>query len=562
MSKKENEVSRAEQYRQERKERLAKAAKTSGKKTIIAKPVNKKRNRIMSIAITVIAVLLIAVWLVFFFGVPQRMSTAITVNGESVSQAEYTYYYMSAYQRQSQMSSYMAQYGLGTNTDFDTTKSPMNQEYKGTEEIGTKDEGATYTWADYFDKQATDLLSEQIMLGQKAKEAGISLDDTEKADIQGQIDDLRDSAKEQDFALNAYLSQVFGKGVNEKILRTALERQALADKYKEAKVAELGEKMTAEEVEKAYTENKDTYDVVDLRVRSFKVDTSGVASDASEDEKKAATTKAQNEAKAKADALFAKVTDEKSFIQAVKDTAAETEKSTYEDDDATLLRYATNSTMKSSFGDDVAKWAIDAARKSGDKTVITSDSAVYVVYIVKPRYLETDGTRTVRHVLFKYADSATDAQKKETLAKAEEALASFNKGDKTEAAFAELARTKSEDTGSQSAGGLITDMQRGKMVAPFENWSFDQARKAGDTGIVESTYGAHVMYFVSKAETPVYEQTIRSEKGTKEYDTALEEMKKNDMKVEKKESTVLSIQNSTDKRIRTMIARSSASNNA
>lgn len=33
------------------------------------------------------------------------------------------------------------------------------------------------------------------------------------------------------------------------------------------------------------------------------------------------------------------------------------------------------------------------------------------------------------------------------------------------------------------------------MVEDFENWCFDASRQVGDTGIVESTYGYHVMYF-------------------------------------------------------------------
>jgi len=34
------------------------------------------------------------------------------------------------------------------------------------------------------------------------------------------------------------------------------------------------------------------------------------------------------------------------------------------------------------------------------------------------------------------------------------------------------------------------------MAATFEDWSYDAARKPGDTGIVQTEYGYHVMYFV------------------------------------------------------------------
>ena len=34
------------------------------------------------------------------------------------------------------------------------------------------------------------------------------------------------------------------------------------------------------------------------------------------------------------------------------------------------------------------------------------------------------------------------------------------------------------------------------MVTAFNDWCFDSARKSGDTGIVETTYGYHVIYYV------------------------------------------------------------------
>ena len=36
----------------------------------------------------------------------------------------------------------------------------------------------------------------------------------------------------------------------------------------------------------------------------------------------------------------------------------------------------------------------------------------------------------------------------------------------------------------------------GQMVPPFEEWCFDASRQHGDYGIVKTTYGYHIMYFV------------------------------------------------------------------
>ena len=46
-------------------------------------------------------------------------------------------------------------------------------------------------------------------------------------------------------------------------------------------------------------------------------------------------------------------------------------------------------------------------------------------------------------------------------------------------------------------GGLYTDIYEGQMVEEFENWCFDTSRQYGDTGLVRTTYGYHIMYFVS-----------------------------------------------------------------
>jgi len=69
-------------------------------------------------------------------------------------------------------------------------------------------------------------------------------------------------------------------------------------------------------------------------------------------------------------------------------------------------------------------------------------------------------------------------------------------GEATEDSFAQLANTSSEDPGSNTNGGLYEDVYVGQMVEPFEEWCFDESRQYGDTGLVQTNYGYHVMYFV------------------------------------------------------------------
>ena len=85
-------------------------------------------------------------------------------------------------------------------------------------------------------------------------------------------------------------------------------------------------------------------------------------------------------------------------------------------------------------------------------------------------------------------------------AEAQALLDQWQKEDGTEEGFAQYAMTYTEDPGSMSTGGLYTDVYVGQMVEPFENWCFEESRAYGDTGLVQTTYGYHLMYFVEGRE--------------------------------------------------------------
>ena len=45
------------------------------------------------------------------------------------------------------------------------------------------------------------------------------------------------------------------------------------------------------------------------------------------------------------------------------------------------------------------------------------------------------------------------------------------------------------------------------LVESFKNWALDPSRKSGDTDVVDSTYGSHVMYFVGTG-LPVWKASV------------------------------------------------------
>ena len=86
------------------------------------------------------------------------------------------------------------------------------------------------------------------------------------------------------------------------------------------------------------------------------------------------------------------------------------------------------------------------------------------------------------------------------LEKAQEVYEKWKNGDATEDSFAQLATEYTEDPGSQSTGGLYADVTEGWAVAEFNDWCFDAEREPGDHDLVKTSYGYHIMYFVSSKE--------------------------------------------------------------
>ena len=122
----------------------------------------------------------------------------------------------------------------------------------------------------------------------------------------------------------------------------------------------------------------------------------------------------------------------------------------------------------------------------------------------------------VRHVLIMPQDDNWDA----ALAQAEALLAQWDE-DPTEENFAELAAQYSQDPGSQNNGGLYSGVQPGQMVTEFNDWCFDSQRQPGDTGIVKTSYGYHIMYFSARGDTPVWMQTVEDDMRREAYQNAI-----------------------------------------
>ncbi|MBQ5580575.1 MAG: peptidylprolyl isomerase, partial [Clostridia bacterium] len=83
--------------------------------------------------------------------------------------------------------------------------------------------------------------------------------------------------------------------------------------------------------------------------------------------------------------------------------------------------------------------------------------------------------------------------------------------------------------GSKENGGLYENVTKdSNYVEPFLNWCFADGRKKGDTGIIKTDYGYHVMYLSSKSKDPAWKNTVRDALASAKFDKYIESTIKSD----------------------------------
>lgn len=516
MAKNESSMSKAEVYREERKARIAKAAKKNAKSI-------EKRTAAASILKKVIAVVLavaivggVAWKIVDSLGILERAVTAVNIGDEKITAAQFNYYYSAQYQQMAYYAQAYAQQGL--NMGFDTSVAPDEQESTQKDE-----DGNALTWAEVFKDSATNYAQFVYAYYNEAAKAGYTLSEDETAEINETIESYREEAVSNNYSLNAYLRESFGSGFTEKTFRKQLEMETLAQNYYEDKTSELKTNVADADIKAEYDANRKDYDYADVRYYSFAFTTltlnEGETEEALAERQKAANAKVEADAKA----VFDKLTDEASFTAAITALKNEGKENPTDTDYTTLSKLTTYSSLTASTCKEVGEWAFDTARVAGDKNIFTGEKAVYIVYSVKPVYAMN--SVDVRHLLVQFdaedTSKVTDAQKEAAYKEAKALLDEWLAGDKTEESFAALVKDKTDDTASKETGGLYEGIRTSdNYVASFEEWSFDDSRKAGDYGIVETEYGYHIMYFVSDNTDDLdWKETIRTSIGAEDLET-------------------------------------------
>ncbi|MBQ7740899.1 MAG: peptidylprolyl isomerase [Eubacterium sp.] len=471
-------------------------------------------------------------------GWPQKAFTGLVLtdaDGEKhgIKVSTYNYYFANFYNQQQQQQQYMSQLGgLGGesgSSDVDFEKAFKEQTYTD------PDSKEKMTWSQHAENEVIDNIKSvytyyyAAVKKNNGKEPEIK--DDQKKELKDTLKEYKDEAKKYGYTLSAYLEAALGHGVDEATFRHEATVSYISQNYKDDYQDELAAKAYKDaDYQKYLKEHKD--ELVSVDVKYFEC--------SNEDEAKA-MVKALKDDGSNFAALASKYSETAYEKKANKDAVETTYKS------ATRAMFqgvgAAIGTADEHEHEDGEKeqeekysgldWLYSKDRKAGDKKAYSTS----VVYVLKPVYLSDIKTVNVRHILIKLkdeskkedeeeagdisAEDATDAQWDAAKKGAEKVLKEFKSNKESEEAFGELAKKYSDDSNA-SDGGLYENITPNQMVPTFNAWCFDSARKAGDTAIVKTEYGYHVMYFVSAGKIEAWkytaQQALASEDGEKTVD--------------------------------------------
>lgn len=444
-------------------------------------------------------------------GVIQKNTVAATIGDREISSVELSYYFIDTINKfYSEMSS---TYSDSTDTylqamGLDASKALDRQTY---------DEETGETWADYFMNSALEQAKNDYALYDIAKKEDYKLTTEEQENIDSYLGNIEVYAKLYGYKnSDQFLRGSYGYGASLDSYSEYYERSEFAKSYYNAYPDTLTYDETAiREYDKANTSifNSYTYTSCYMSYTAFRQ--GGTKDDKgnvtySDEENNAARDKMKEVAEDLATATSA---DElKTKAEAIK---------VNEDNE---LKVSKNENMlHTSINAALSEWLADENRKEGDiaaipntsttknedgtETTVTNGYYVVIFHSISDNFTKMGN---VRHLLVSFEGGTEDEESGETVysdkektdakATADKYLAEWLAGDATEDTFITLVQKNSDDSSAEEGGLYKNVAPNGKYVAEFQNWVLDESRKAGDTDVIETEYGYHVMYYVGDSE--------------------------------------------------------------
>ncbi|MGN1194408.1 MAG: peptidylprolyl isomerase [Acutalibacteraceae bacterium] len=583
------EKSAAELYREERKARIAKSAKKNAKKSISADS-SAKAAKVIAVVLVLALVGGICGMIVNLTGVVERNRTAFYVGDIEVSQPEYSYYYSSIYQMYAQYAAY-GYIDLDTSTTPDTQEySGSLGEIEGFPEDQTPmwtdffeysaKQRIQYTKAcvkeaeklglELSDEQLATIESNISDMEASAKENNYSLSSYLRASVgkgmtvgiykkilqEQQICELVQDHKSEELA-EGYTAKQVATEYKENTINYAtvsfrsyvINAETVLDEETETEAATDETMADAKEVaDKLASDSKDE--------ESFKNAVSEIEKENDNEDYKLFLTddSLTLQSDVNYDTVSQSVYDEEFIDWLFSEDTEKNETYVLETEDTgytvylmvdpahkapdtdiydvrhILIEFPTEDTEETddTADEEEAEETAEEAETSadGETTEATTEEATEATTAAPEVEVETLDTSKYSDVTIDLAVNADTATDKATYKEAQDILEEYLDGDRTAASFAKLAQEYTDDSNGAD-GGLYSDVTKGQMVSEFEDWCLKDGRKEGDVGIVETTYGYHIMYFV-KRDVKTWEDDVRDALALTDLDLYTEELIESD----------------------------------
>ena len=493
------------------------------------------------IMILVVSIIVSAIVIPIFIGIHHRNDHSVTIGGNALSTVDFSYFYMdevNAYYQdiyKKYYQSYPSMWQLFLLLDVNE---PLNEQFF--------DEEKGITWADHFVDEALHTAQEIYALNAAGQAANFTLTEEEINEMNAYFTYLETQAKNQGYeSWNKALETTYGNGANAETYKKYYELNFYASAYQKKYNKDLFESYTGEQIreyekDKVLNYTSFTYSYYPLVVSDYLKFLYGELESGQSytEEQKAAALEA-----AKKDAETLKncgATTPEKLDEAIKALEINKEKEN-------VSSYLYEDVFYEATGiEEVKAWLALDERKLGDiasiegKQTTENDDGTTTEVVNRLNVLmftsRNDNTMplvNVRHLLvqfqnptynsstgkYEYKQEDKDAAK----ATAEKYLEEWKKGPMTSDSFAELANKHSADSDGTD-GGLYEDVYPGQMVTNFDNWCFDEGRKAGDTGVVETEYGYHVIYYVGTSDLTYRDFMIKNDMLEEQSESWLEEI--------------------------------------
>lgn len=462
-------------------------------------------------------------------GIIQKNTIAATIGDREISSVELSYYYIDAinsfYEEMhstysDSTDSYLEAMGLDTSVALN-------------KQVYDKETGET--WADYFLKTALDQAKSDYALCDLASKEEYKLDTEEQESVDSYLNNIEVYAKLYGYSnTSQFLRNSYGYGANLDSYSEYYERSALAKSYYNAYPETLTYDDAAikeYDTENAASFNSYTYTSCYMSYTYFRQ--GGTKDDEgnvtySEEENNAAREKMKEVAE---DLATATTVDE------LKAKVEATEVS----DGSNFTVSENKNQLHSSINATLADWLADESRKEGDIAAIPNTSTVKAedgtettvtngYYVAIFHSISDNHTKMgdVRHLLVSFEGGTedeesggtvySDEEKAEAKATADKYLADWLAGDATEESFIALVQKNSDDSSAEEGGLFENVAPDGTYVPEFQNWALDESRKPGDTEVIGTEFGYHVMYYVGDSEMTYRNYMITEEMRAADFE--------------------------------------------